>query len=106
MEVHGIGICKGCYAPALQKEWESWDEEFGSENDPVNSFPEDQLYVIYIVADGGSDLEKFEPRSFSEACSILLQVCSLSVSRTWNGVQGTDWRNNISYDARISPMLK
>ena len=72
--MRGIGVCRGVYAPALQAEWHAWDERVGSENDPVDSFPADQLYVVYAIADGGIDLEKFEPRSFTEARSILLQV--------------------------------
>lgn len=74
MELHGLGLCRGRYASALQQEWHAWDARFGSENDPVEGFPDSQLYVVYVVADGGTDLEKFEPRSFTEACSILLQV--------------------------------
>lgn len=74
VQTHGIGICKGGYAPALLSEWHTWDQQYGSENDPVDCFHEDQLYVVYVVADGGTDLEKFQPRSFTEARSILLQV--------------------------------
>ena len=74
VELFGVGVCRGRYAAGLVTAWHSWDQQFGSENDPVDGFPEDQLYVVYVVADGGSDLEKFEPRSFNEARSILLQV--------------------------------
>ena len=79
--MRGIGVCRGVYATALQAEWHAWDKKIGSENDPVDNFPADQLYVVYAIADGGTDLEKFEPRSFTEARSILLQVrvaCLLS----------------------------
>ena len=69
-----MGICRGHYAPALLAEWHAWDEQHGSENEPVDAFPGDQLYVVFVVADGGLDLERFEPRSFAEAKSILLQV--------------------------------
>jgi hypothetical protein len=35
---------------------------------------QEQLYIVFITADGGQDLEKFELRDFEEAQSILLQV--------------------------------
>lgn len=33
-----------------------------------------QLYIVFVVADGGADLEHFELRTLAEAKSILLQV--------------------------------
>jgi hypothetical protein len=33
-----------------------------------------QLYIVFVVADGGTDLERFELRTLAEAKSILLQV--------------------------------
>ena len=46
----------------------------GSENDSVAAFGPDQLYVVFVVADGGTDLERFDVRSAAEARSILLQA--------------------------------
>lgn len=74
MQTHGLGICRGCYARTLVKEWHRWDQLHESENDAVDAFPEDQLYVVFVFADGGADLEHFELRSFEEAQSVLLQV--------------------------------
>ncbi|KAK9813057.1 hypothetical protein WJX72_008207 [[Myrmecia] bisecta] len=74
VETYGVGICRGAYAEALCREWHAWDARNESENDPVDDFPGDQLYVVFVVADGGADLEHFEVRSFKEAKSILLQV--------------------------------
>lgn len=74
VETYGVGICRGRYARALCREWHAWDEQHGSENDPVDAFPADQLFVVFVVADGGADLEHFEVRSAAEARSILLQV--------------------------------
>ena len=45
-----------------------------SQNEDVGCFGADQLYVVFVVADGGSDLEHFDVRSFEEARSVLLQV--------------------------------
>ena len=74
VQTHGLGICRGSYAGPLIKEWHRWDSVHESENDPVDIFPPDQLYVVFVVADGGADLERFELRSFQEAQSILMQV--------------------------------
>lgn len=70
----GVGVCRGRYAESLVKEWRAWDAERGSENDPIDVFPADQLYIVFVVADGGADLEHFEVHGFEEARSILLQV--------------------------------
>ncbi len=74
VQTHGLGICLGRYAKTLIKEWHRWDHLHESENDAVDAFPGDQLYVVFVFADGGADLERFELRSFEEAQSILLQV--------------------------------
>lgn len=34
----------------------------------------DQLYVVFILADGGKDLESFAIFNFEEVQSVLLQV--------------------------------
>lgn len=74
VQTHGVGICRGRYSPTLLEEWHAWDRLHVSENDPVDCFPEDQLFVVFVVANGGTDLEKFVPRSHNEAASILVQV--------------------------------
>lgn len=97
METHGVGICRGRYAPALREEWHRWDEQHGSENESVDIFGDEQLFVVsahdaaeqrshklirlplktsqvFVVADGGLDLEHFEPQSFAELRSIMMQV--------------------------------
>ncbi|KAL0051746.1 hypothetical protein WJX82_001400 [Trebouxia sp. C0006] len=81
VQTHGLGICCGRYSKTLVKEWHRWDHLHESENDAVDAFPEDQLYVVFVFADGGADLERFELRSFEEAQSILLQTAlSLAVA--------------------------
>ena len=76
-ETAGAGVCRGAYAPALLREWHTWDAAHGSENEPVDCFGAGQLYVVFVVADGGADLERFQLRSFEEARSVLLQARSL-----------------------------
>lgn len=49
VETFGVGVCRGCYAAALRKEWHRWDKQFGSENDPVDIFGDGQLFVVSLV---------------------------------------------------------
>jgi len=74
VQTYGVGVCRGRYASTLVKEWHAWDKRNGSENDPVDMFGNDQLFVIFVVANGGADLEHFEVHSYEEARSIILQV--------------------------------
>ena len=74
VETHGVGVCRGRYADALIKEWHRWDDVHGSENDSVDTFGNDQMYVVFVVSNGGIDLEHFEPQSFDEIRSIMMQV--------------------------------
>ena len=74
MELFGLGLCRGAYSSVLSREWHAWDAQHGSENDPVDEFGAEQLYIVYVTADGGVDLEHLELRSYEEAVSILLQV--------------------------------
>ena len=74
MQTYGVGVCRGRYASTLVKEWHAWDKRNGSENDPVDMFGNDQLFVVFVVANGGADLEHFEVHSYEEARSIILQV--------------------------------
>ena len=74
VETYGIGVCKGKYSSILAKEWYRWDKLHHSENEAVDIFGDDQLYVVFVVANGGTDLEHFVPRSFDEVKSVLLQV--------------------------------
>eukprot|EP00887_Chlorella_sp_A99_P001644 scaffold8.g1644.t1 len=74
VETFGVGVCRGRYAAALRREWHRWDKQHGSENDAVDAFGRDQLFVVFVVADGGLDLEHIELRSFEEMRSVLMQV--------------------------------
>ena len=47
----------------------------GSENDPLEAFEEQQLFIMFVMQHGGTDLESHQLRGFEEAQSILMQVC-------------------------------
>ncbi|KAL4446368.1 hypothetical protein ABPG77_003175 [Micractinium sp. CCAP 211/92] len=74
VETYGVGVCRGRYSEALRREWHRWDKENCSENEEVDIFGDDQLFVVFVVADGGADLEHFQLRSFEEVRSVLLQT--------------------------------
>lgn len=46
VETFGVGVCRGRYSEALRREWHRWDQENGSENEEVDIFGEDQLFVV------------------------------------------------------------
>lgn len=74
VETRGVGVCRGLYGPRLTRAWRAWDEANGSENDPVDAFPDSQLYVVFVFADGGVDLERVLLRSAAQARSVLVQT--------------------------------
>lgn len=55
-----------------------------------------QLYIVFVVADGGADLERYELRSFEEAKGLLLQATvTLAVGEAAAGFEHRDlhWGN-------------
>jgi hypothetical protein len=46
VQAYGVGVCRGQYAEILQQEWHRWDDINGSENEPLDIFDQDQLYVV------------------------------------------------------------
>lgn len=74
VEAYGVGVCRGKYSRSFTSAWKAWDAKHGSENDPPHKLPVSQLFVVFIVADGGNDLEHGTIASFDQARSMLLQV--------------------------------
>ncbi|KAF3793275.1 Serine/threonine-protein kinase haspin [Nymphaea thermarum] len=74
IETRGIRVCQGAYEEFLIKAWQDWDLKHTSENDHPESFPKQQCYVVFILEDGGKDLESFVLKNFDEARSLLIQV--------------------------------
>ena len=61
----------------------------GSENDPLEAFEEEQLFIVFVMQHGGMDLESYQLRGFEEAQSILMQVrcpCCMQCK----GIEGLD----------------
>ena len=54
--------------------WCRWDRVYESDNDPVDEFPLDQIFLVFFIEDGGMDLESYPLNAFQELKSLLLQV--------------------------------
>ena len=78
IELQSVTLCRGPYSAALAHQWHAWDAAHGSENPPVDEWAPQQLFALFMTADGGVDLEHFVLASFAEARSALLQVCMCS----------------------------
>ncbi|KAI0488471.1 hypothetical protein KFK09_028304 [Dendrobium nobile] len=74
IETKDFRVCQGLYDTNLIRAWEDWDAKNNSENDHPCAFPEDQRYIVFVLADGGKDLENFVLLNFNEARSLLVQV--------------------------------
>ncbi|CAA7388380.1 unnamed protein product [Spirodela intermedia] len=76
IETKDLRVCQGAYGSALINAWEDWDAKHGSENDHPKDFSETQRYIVFVLADGGRDLESFVLFNFDEARSLLVQVAA------------------------------
>jgi hypothetical protein len=54
VETYGVGICQGAYAPSLCAEWHRWDSQHSSENEAVDVFGRDQLFVVGAALQAGA----------------------------------------------------
>lgn len=77
VEVVNVHCVKGRYPQHLIDLWELYRENKDSENDHPEIFDEDQVYIVFELANGGDDLEAFEFRNALQAYSAFLQVSTL-----------------------------
>jgi 2-hydroxy-3-keto-5-methylthiopentenyl-1-phosphate phosphatase len=42
-----------------------------------------QYYIVFVLADGGTDLESFALVDYNEARSLLVQVCTMHFLRVY-----------------------
>ncbi|KAI3841220.1 hypothetical protein MKX03_004924 [Papaver bracteatum] len=81
IETIDVRVCQGVYDASLIKAWDDWDVTNNSVNDHPKEFPEEQCYLVFVLAHGGKDLESFVLSDFEEAQSLLIQVAaSLAVA--------------------------
>uniref|UniRef100_A0A0A9FRC6 non-specific serine/threonine protein kinase n=1 Tax=Arundo donax TaxID=35708 RepID=A0A0A9FRC6_ARUDO len=83
IETKDFRVCQGPYDPSLISAWEDYDAKRGSENDHPKDFTSEQCYIVFVLADGGTDLEGFAFVDYNEASSLLVQVtASLAVAES------------------------
>nr|TKW36102.1 hypothetical protein SEVIR_2G418400v2 [Setaria viridis] len=83
IETKDFRVCQGPYDPYLISAWEDFDAKRGSENDHPKEFTSEQCYIVFVLADGGTDLESFALVDYNEARSLLVQVtASLAVAES------------------------
>ncbi|VDD93562.1 unnamed protein product [Enterobius vermicularis] len=68
----GAFVVKGRYPTPLLKAWDNYDGE--SINDCPREFSRIQKFVLLAYDIGGRDLEKFKPKSVSQAYSVVYQI--------------------------------
>ncbi|RLN34288.1 hypothetical protein C2845_PM03G14060 [Panicum miliaceum] len=73
-------VCRGPYDPYLISAWEDYDAKCGSENDHPKDFTSEQRYIVFVLADGGTDLESFALVDYNEARSLLVQWLKVLVN--------------------------
>ncbi|RZC48777.1 hypothetical protein C5167_017203 [Papaver somniferum] len=76
IETIDVRVCQGVYDASLIKAWDDWDVTNKSANDHPKEFPEEQCYLVFVLAHGGKDLESFVLSDFEEAQSLLVQVAA------------------------------
>ncbi|WVZ66833.1 hypothetical protein U9M48_016000 [Paspalum notatum var. saurae] len=83
IETRDFRVCQGPYDPSLISAWEDFDAKRGSENDHPKDFTREQCYIVFVLADGGTDLESYALVDYNEAHSLLVQVtASLAVAES------------------------
>lgn len=110
IEVLTVVVCRGQYPNRLLRLWDDWDgPEHRSENDRPDAFGCEQLYVVFVFADGGRDLERFEFTSADHAKTALAQVCvSLAAAEQACAFEHRDlhWGNVLISDAADSACVR
>lgn len=83
VRLHGISVVQGKYPAKLSAAWDRYAQlKKGSENDrPDDYATDDQLFLVFAMAQGGPDLERVNVKTQDEALSIFVQVAlSLAVA--------------------------
>lgn len=76
VEVLNVRLVEGRYPAHLLDLWNDYDTRQGTENDCPDVFGDDQLYVVFELADCGSDLEAHVFKNAEQSFSAFKQVGS------------------------------
>lgn len=74
VELLQVRCVQGRYPEQLIELWELYQENCGTENDHPGIFDEDQLFIVFELANVGQDLEAFQLQNALQAYSAFLQV--------------------------------
>lgn len=74
VEVVNVSCVQGRYPAHLVDLWELYAENKKSDNDHPEIFDDDQLYIVFELANGGQDLEAYQFTNALQSYSAFLQV--------------------------------
>lgn len=74
VEVLHVRLIEGRYPAHLLALWNQYDQYQGSDNDCPDVFGEQQLYIVFELANSGTDLEAFQFKNAEQSFSAFKQV--------------------------------
>lgn len=77
VEVLNVRLVEGRYPDHLLNLWDDYKDRKGTESDRPDIFHDDQLYIVFELANGGLDLEAFVFKNADQSFSAFNQVRSL-----------------------------
>lgn len=75
VDVINVRCVQGRYPSHLIDLWELYRDNHGTDNDHPEIFGNEQLYVVFELANAGQDLEAFNFTNSLQTYSAFLQVC-------------------------------
>lgn len=80
VEVLNVRLVEGRYPPYLLALWNAYAKNHGTENESPEIFGDNQLYVVFELANCGLDLEAYQFKNADQSLSAFKQVQSLKLT--------------------------
>lgn len=74
VDILDVAVVRGKYPAYLLSMWDQYNDEYGSENYRPDSFSDSQLYCVIVQSNAGTDLERYELDSWTDAESVFWQT--------------------------------
>jgi serine/threonine-protein kinase haspin len=74
VEVKRVSCVQGKYPEYMMELWELYRDNAGTENDHPEIFDDQQIYIVFELANAGQDLEAFKFENAEQAYSALQQT--------------------------------